>query len=115
MGTDYNELLHKSIRIAKENLVIGLPVQPEIEALIEELVIAGASELETSVAVGRFAQALGRWPHGCVDAGDYYRKIERQVRLSKMAMNSSPVESESVSELPLSKKIIDRICDPKLV
>ncbi len=83
--TDYSGIIETAIRFAKENQVIGFAIDSETNALVEELVIAGADEYEVSVAVGQFTQTLNRWPQGCVEAMDHYRSVIRQVKLNLTA------------------------------
>ena len=97
--TDYSEIIKRAVQIAKENLIVGIPIEPEIQALVEEMVIVGADEYETSVTVGKLTEALGIFPKYCVEAGDYYRKTERRLRLNQKAaggcktVDNKPVES----------------------
>ena len=108
--TDHKAFIDRAVRFALENQKIGLPIGPEIDALVEELVITGASEYECSVAVAKLTEAIGIFPKCCVEAGDYFRKIERQVRLNRMSTNSFSVESDIETELPISERVIERIC-----
>ena len=108
--TDYDEINERAIRFARENQIVDFGIESEIEALVEELILAGADEYEVSVAIGRFAQALNHWPHGCVEAMDHYRKINRHVRLNLMAVGGCSTTPDAVHTTAVSNdQLFDKI------